>query len=151
MDIGISTQVTIRDVRSSDYPAVRQINRCAFGQEHVADLVDALRLGGRVLLSLAAFAGGRAVGHILYCRQTVGGVVGAALGPLAVLPEYQRQGIGSQLVRHGNARLKKGCCQDLPGLPDLPGLEVQLDAAAELWGLSDKELAEIRRSLAELE
>jgi hypothetical protein len=40
---------------------------------------------------------------------------------------------------------------DLPGLRDLAGLEAQVDeAAAELWGISGKELQEIRRSLEEL-
>ncbi|MGH8284998.1 MAG: GNAT family N-acetyltransferase [Steroidobacteraceae bacterium] len=33
-----------------------------------------------------------------------------ALGPMAVLPEYQRQGIGSKLVEAGNQRLKDAGC-----------------------------------------
>jgi putative acetyltransferase len=50
---------------------------------------------------------GQVVGHIMYSPVSVGiDVTGAALGPMAVLPEYQRQGIGSQLVEAGNQKLK---------------------------------------------
>jgi len=101
----LSSDVLIREARPCDYPAVREINRRAFGQEHVADLVDALRQRGRVALSLVAVAEGRPVGHALYCGLRVEGLDGAALGPLAALPAYQRRGIGSLLVRAGNARL----------------------------------------------
>jgi putative acetyltransferase len=59
------------------------------------------------LLSLVATLDGRVVGHILYSPLVVGDVTGAALGPMAVLPEHQRQGFGSRLVEAGNQRLTR--------------------------------------------
>ena len=50
------------------------------------------------------------VGHIMFSPLTVGSVVGAALGPMAVIPAHQRRGVGSQLVTHGVERLRdRGC------------------------------------------
>ena len=50
------------------------------------------------------------IGHIVYSPIEVGGVTGAALGPMAVLPERQRAGIGSLLVTEGLRRLEaRGC------------------------------------------
>ena len=63
-----------------------------------------------VSLSLVATLDGRVVGHILYSQASVGEVAGAALGPMGVLPEHQRQGIGSQLVEAGNRQLKNTGC-----------------------------------------
>jgi putative acetyltransferase len=96
---------TIRHECLADHEAIRQVNRRAFGQEDEARLVDALRDGGHVRVSLVAEIGGVVVGHILFSDlpiQTATGTVSAlALAPMAVLPEYQRQGIGSALVRKG--------------------------------------------------
>ncbi len=61
-------------------------------------------------MSLVAVADGAVVGHIMFSPLTVGRVVGAALGPMAVLPAYQRQGIGSQLVERGVERLRSSGC-----------------------------------------
>ena len=78
----------------------------AFGQTQEGEIVDALRANGGVLLSLVAVSNGTVVGHVLYSPIVVGSVFqGAALGPMAVHPDYQRQGIGSQLVATGNRRL----------------------------------------------
>ena len=46
----------------------------------------------------------------MYSPLLVGGVQGAALGPMAVLPEHQRQGIGSRLVEAGTGHLRDGGC-----------------------------------------
>ena len=58
--------------------------------------------------------GNEIVGHILFSSVTVEGeettAEGMALAPMAVLPEYQRQGIGSKLVRAGIARLASSGC-----------------------------------------
>jgi len=62
------------------------------------------------LLSLVATVNGRVVGHVLYSPASIGEVVGTALGPMAVLPEHQRQGIGSKLVETGNQKLKDADC-----------------------------------------
>lgn len=103
--------VEIREERQGDLAAIREINQRAFAQDQEANIVDALRANGAVRLSLVATVHGRAVGHIMYSPLSVGGgVTGAALGPMAVLPEYQRQGIGSELIRRGNRQLKNEGC-----------------------------------------
>ncbi|HEV2836302.1 MAG TPA: N-acetyltransferase [Pyrinomonadaceae bacterium] len=100
------SKTTIREEHANDLAAIRDVNTRAFGQEQEGNIVDALRSNGAALLSLVATIDGGAVGHIMYSPATVGDVTGAALGPMAVVPEYQRQGIGSKLVEAGNARLK---------------------------------------------
>jgi putative acetyltransferase len=72
--------------------------------------VDALRANGVALLSLVAVRNDRVVGHILYSPVHIGLVAGAGLGPMAVLPEFQRQGIGSHLVAAGTQRLVDSGC-----------------------------------------
>lgn len=97
--------VTVRDETAGDIEAVRSVNRLAFGQDDEAALVDALRDGGYVRASLVAEANGRVVGHILFGTlpiHTDGGAVPAlALAPMAVLPEFQHLGVGTELVRRG--------------------------------------------------
>ena len=96
----------IREETAADVEAIREVNRRAFGQGQEGNIVDALRSNGAALLSLVAVVDGELVGHILYSPATVGETTGAALGPMSVLPEFQRQGIGSRLVKAGNERLK---------------------------------------------
>jgi putative acetyltransferase len=95
----------VRPENPDDLGAVREVNRQAFGHEDEARLVDALRDGGYARLSLVAEEGGRIVGHILFSDLPVvtqtGTLHALALAPMAVLPERQRQGIGSRLVREG--------------------------------------------------
>src|SRR4029453_5092014 len=56
---------------------------------------------------LVATMSDRVVGHIMYSPVTVGDTVnGVALGPMAVVPEYQRQGIGTKLIEAGNRKIK---------------------------------------------
>jgi putative acetyltransferase len=78
----------------------------AFGRADEADLVDKLRADGHALLSLVAELDAGLVGHILFSRMWIKSRTGAlvpavALAPVAVLPEYQRKGIGGRLIRHG--------------------------------------------------
>jgi putative acetyltransferase len=99
----------IRPETAADHVAVFEVNRRAFGQDGEARLVDALRAGGFVRLSLVAQDlaenNGGIVGHILFSRlpiRTPAGVAPAlALAPLAVLPTHQRRGIGTKLVQEG--------------------------------------------------
>ena len=87
--------------------AIRELNKLAFGQDQEGNIVDALRSNGAASLSLVATLNGQVVGHIMYSPASVGGgVTGAALGPMAVLPAHQRQGIGRILVEAGNRKLK---------------------------------------------
>ena len=98
--------IEIREERPEDVAGIREVNDRAFGQEQEGRIVDALRANGAAVLSLVAIAEERVVGHIMYSPITVGEVTGATLAPMAVLPEQQRQGIGSRLVEAGNQRLK---------------------------------------------
>src|SRR5690349_17350233 len=97
--------ILIRPESAADQEAIRHVNRVAFGQDAEAQLVDALRDGGYVRLSLLAEESGRVVGNILFSDlpiiTEVGTVPALAPAPMAVLPELQRQGIGSVLVRSG--------------------------------------------------
>ena len=100
--------IEIREERPEDIAAVREVNKRAFGQEQEANIVDALRSNGAALLSLVATLNGQVVGHIMYSPITVGDkVTGAALAPMAVLPEHQREGIGSKLIEAGTQKLKE--------------------------------------------
>jgi putative acetyltransferase len=103
-------EVRIRPEQAADFAAIREVNRRAFGQEQEGVIVDALRANGAALLSLVASLDDRIVGHILYSPARVGDLSGAALGPMAVLPDHQRQGIGSRLVEAGNQQLREAGC-----------------------------------------
>jgi putative acetyltransferase len=94
--------VDIREEAPGDAAAVRHVEAAAFGRDGEADLVDALRADGHVVLSLVAVDGTDLVGHVLLSRAAiVDGDVRhpcLALAPVAVAPDRQRQGIGARLV-----------------------------------------------------
>jgi putative acetyltransferase len=106
--------VEIREERAGDEAAIREVNRLAFGGDAEGDLVGALRTGGHVVVSLVAVDHDTVVGHALFSAlpiETDGGVlIGAALAPVAVRPERQREGIGSALIRRGIARCRERGC-----------------------------------------
>jgi putative acetyltransferase len=90
-----------------DRDAVLDVHRRAFGDHggKVAGLVGALRRDDPAALSVVATDGGRVVGHVLFTRSLLDTprrlVDVQVLSPLAVLPEWQRRGVGAALVRHG--------------------------------------------------
>ena len=104
-------EIRVRSEEPGDREAVRRVNEAAFETATEADLVDALRASGDAVaeLCLVAEAGGEVVGHLCMSRAVLergeaagGGPSGPAilaLAPMAVLPERQRAGIGSELVR----------------------------------------------------
>ena len=96
--------VTIRPEKPEDAPQVRNVNELAFGQPAEANLVERLQQACTDSLSLVA-EDDAVVGHILFTPVVVESagqrVVGMGLAPMAVLPDRQRQGIGSQLVKRG--------------------------------------------------
>jgi len=96
--------ITIRIETSADQSAVSQVNRAAFPTAAEAGLVDSLREQAKPLLSLVAECEKHVVGHIMFSPVELDGYPELnlmGLAPMAVLPEYQRQGIGSVLVRAG--------------------------------------------------
>ena len=99
--------VTIRPERSSDYKKIFVINKKAFKGEVEARLVENLRhtKGFIPKLSLVAVKDGKVVGHILFSIIHINTgskfVPILALAPMAVIPEFQRRGIGSRMVREG--------------------------------------------------
>jgi putative acetyltransferase len=104
-------KISTRREVASDIAAIREVNRQAFGQEGEGRLVDLLRDGGYMRLSLVSEVDGEIVGHILFSDLTIhtddGRTVAAlALAPMAVKPEFQRRGIGGQLIGDGLARCK---------------------------------------------
>lgn len=105
--------LTIRAERSDDIGRVHDINTRAFEQPAEAILVDALRLNCADAVSLVADDDG-VVGHILFTPVTLDTperrVVGMGLAPMAVHPDRQRGGIGTQLVTRGLAILRERGC-----------------------------------------
>src|SRR5262245_51249395 len=97
--------IRIRLETAADHEAIRHVNRLAFGRDDEAGIVEALRAGGYARVSLVAEVNGAVVGHILFSDLPIltdsGTVPAMSLAPMAVLPEYQRIGIGSALVRKG--------------------------------------------------
>ena len=100
----------LREELPDDKESVREIHLRAFGGDHgvvVADLVDTLRetITPAAGLSLVAEHDGQIVGHVMFTRSLLDAprrlVEVQVLSPLAVLPENQKRGIGSALVRHG--------------------------------------------------
>lgn len=100
-------QVTLRGETPADYEPIAAVNRRAFGRDEEGLLIEKIRGtdGFAPLLSLVAAIDGDVVGHILFSPIQIvtesGDVPALALAPMAVLPEYQKRGIGSQLVRAG--------------------------------------------------
>jgi putative acetyltransferase len=95
----------IRTETAADYPAVYGVNQRAFNRTGEAELVDALRKNARPYISLVAELNGRVVGHIFFSPVVIESEAESfnalGLAPMAVLPEHQNQGIGSELVRRG--------------------------------------------------
>ncbi|MEG3843244.1 N-acetyltransferase [Microcoleus sp. herbarium14] len=95
----------IRTEKPEDVEAVRQVNIAAFGRETEANLVDRLR-GIPSTFSFVAVEFDRIVGHIFFSPVVVEGKCSRnlsilGLAPVAVLPDYQRQGIGTRMIREG--------------------------------------------------
>jgi len=95
----------VRAETATDYAAVRRVNELAFDGPAEALLVDKLRPVADPQISLVAVREDKVVGHIFFSPVSVeindSSSLALALGPLAILPEQQRQGLGSQLVRAG--------------------------------------------------
>jgi putative acetyltransferase len=117
----------IRKETASDIEAITQVTIAAFKTLAISNqteqfIIKALRTAGALTLSLVAEIDGRVVGHIAFSPVTIsdGTKDWYGLGPVSVMPEYQKQGIGKSLINEGLSSLKElggqGCC--LVGHPD---------------------------------
>ncbi len=108
--------IVIREERREDKQAqvIRAVNEKAFGQPDEANIVDSLQKSCPGLLSLVALDGDEVVGHILFSPAKIEGdaktIEGMGLAPMAVLPERQRLGVGTQLVKRGIEMLRSRDC-----------------------------------------
>jgi len=104
--------ILIRKEEEKDYRNIYEVNKLAFGQENESKLVEKIRRGNNFIpdLSFLADINGRIVGHILFSKiKIIGSSIfeTLALAPMAVIPEFQRMGIGSELIKKGMEKAKE--------------------------------------------
>jgi putative acetyltransferase len=111
---GQMKDIKIRKEIFQDIDSIRAINEKAFGHPQEANIVDKLRANCDGLLSLVVLQDEKIIGHILFSPVTIEGsfgiLKGMGLAPMAVLPELQRYGVGSELVKAGIEILRKSKC-----------------------------------------
>jgi putative acetyltransferase len=123
----MNLRLVIRSETDADAEAITAVTVAAFKTLAISHhteqfIVAALRRAKALTLSLVAEVDGRVAGHIAFSPVTIsdGTPNWYGLGPVSVLPAYQRQGIGKALIREGLSRLKamqaQGCC--LVGHPE---------------------------------
>jgi putative acetyltransferase len=123
----MNPKIIIRDEIDADVDAITEVTVAAFKTLEISNhteqfIVEALRANNALTVSLIAEADGHVVGHVAFSPVTIsdGTQNWYGLGPVSVLPEHQRKGIGKSLILEGISRLKglnaKGCC--LVGHPD---------------------------------
>ncbi len=101
--------LTIRPETPADYPAINRINVRAFGERLDEALIVALQRQYQQFdpeLSLVAERDGQPAGHALFSPLVIRllgkDVRAVLLGPIAVDPGHQRQGIGEALINEGH-------------------------------------------------
>ncbi len=110
----------IRSETQSDINVISDVTRAAFENHPIIRhteqfIITALRAANALAISLVADLDGQVVGHIAFSPATIsdGSRNWYGLGPISVLPQYQRQGIGRSLMQEGLSRLKalgaEGC------------------------------------------
>ena len=111
----------LRRALPADDAAAWDVHRAAFGRELEADLFSRLRSGGDLVdaLCYAVVSGGGVIAHVAVSRGRVGARTVPALGPIGVLPGWQRRGAGSALVHAviGGAEALGEPCVVLLGSP----------------------------------
>lgn len=123
----MNPKVEIQDETDADAGAISEVTVAAFKSLEISNhteqfIISALRAAKALTVSLVAKVDGRVIGHIAFSAVAIsdGTRNWYGLGPVSVLPEYQRQGIGKALMQEGLSRLKnmnaQGCC--LAGHPD---------------------------------
>ena len=99
-------KLEIRPADSSDLRAVHDVHVKAFnGRQDEAKLVDLLHAANKAGPSLVVVDDGRVVAHVVFSPMTFEPVQPrlrvVGLGPVAVLPDHQRRGIGTRLIEAG--------------------------------------------------
>jgi putative acetyltransferase len=123
----MNPKVVIRSESDTDVSAIAEVTIAAFKTLEISNhteqfIIAALRAAKALTVSLVAEVDGCVIGHIAFSPVTIsdGTRNWYGLGPVSVLPAYQRQGIGKALIWEGLSRLKdlnaQGCC--LVGHPD---------------------------------
>jgi putative acetyltransferase len=123
----MNLKIVIRNETDADVNAITEVTVAAFKTLEISNhteqfIITALRAAKALTISLVAELDGRVVGHIAFSSVAIADNTRNwyGLGPVSVLPEYQRQGIGKALIQEGLSRLKdmnaQGCC--LVGHPD---------------------------------
>jgi len=113
-------KLILRNERAADIEAITEVTIAAFKNHPISNhteqfIIKALRAAGALTISLVAEIDGQVVGHIAFSPVTVSdGATGwYGLGPVSVLPDYQKQGIGKALISEGLSLLKgmggQGC------------------------------------------
>ena len=99
----------IRESKRDDLGAIESLYPDAFPDEDLLPLVRDLLSDAAIAMSLVGTIDAQIVGHAIFTKCRVGGnrVNAALLGPLAVAPAWQRQGIGSAIVYAGLQRLEE--------------------------------------------
>lgn len=117
----MNPKIAIRSETDADVSAITELTVAAFKTLAISNhteqfIIEALRAAKALTVSLVAEVDGRIIGHIAFSPVTISDSTQNwyGLGPVSVLPEYQRQGIGQALIMEGLSRLKdidaKGCC-----------------------------------------
>jgi putative acetyltransferase len=123
----MNPKIVIRNEAPDDVGAITELTIAAFKTLAISHhteqfVIEALRAAGALTVSLVAVADGRVIGHIAFSPVSIsdGTPNWYGLGPVSVLPEHQRKGIGKALIKAGLSHLKdrnaQGCC--LVGHPD---------------------------------
>ena len=106
--------ITIRYEVAADVSAIDAVTISAFlSAPHTSHteqfIVDGLRRAGQLVISLVAEVDGKVVGHVAVSPVTIsdGAVDWYGLGPISVVPECQRRGIGSRLMREALRALRE--------------------------------------------
>ena len=106
--------IEIREEKQKDYDEVRIVNDQTFGQPDEGRIVDKIRESCKEIVSLVAVSDNKIIGHIFFSPVTIetptGFIKGMSLAPMAVLPEFQNQGVGSMLVNEGLRIIKNISC-----------------------------------------
>ncbi len=99
----------IRQENENDYEEVYTVIKKAFETAEHSDgneqeLVIKLRKSKSFIpeLSLVAVDNNKIIGYILFTKIKIVNNTELALAPLAILPEYQRKGIGTNLIKKGH-------------------------------------------------